>query len=326
MGDWLQLDIFKTNGAHVILSVTNAPGNTSIAVLAQSLMNQVNANPALQTADGLFAGDLSAAWDRGLVFPLCALVRLGGLTNPGSLTASTNLLALPAGTNSLEDNLTDLRPRNHLYVSSGAASLPVSFVFDTTRVADGFHELTAVAYEGNSVRTQTRISRNVQVRNTALTATLTPPLAGTNATLDMPLQFAVTANATNIASIQLFSTGGLLGTVSNQSAAVFLAPSATLWLGAHPFYAVVTDTLGHQYRTQTQWIRIVPSISLSLSEAPLTLSWPAIAGLDYEIQATTNLATPFAPVASVTASGSIAQWAVAASGGPTAFYRVRLKP
>ncbi len=125
-----------------------------------------------------------------------------------TFTASTNLLALPSGTNLLQDNLTDLRPRNHLYVSSGAASLPVSFVLDTTRFPDGYHQLTAVAYEGTSVRTQTRISRNVRIQNTSLTATFTPLLAGTNATLDMPLQFAVTASATNISRIELFSTGG----------------------------------------------------------------------------------------------------------------------
>ena len=159
-------------------------------------------------------------------------------------TASTNLLALPSGTNPLQDNLTDLRPRNHLYVSSGAASLPVSFVLDTTRFPDGFHQLTAVACEGTSVRTQTRVSRSVRIQNTALTATFTPLLAGTNATLDLPLQFAVTANATNISRIELFSTGGSVGVVSNQPSAVFTAPSATLGLGLHPFYALVTDTSG----------------------------------------------------------------------------------
>ena len=73
-------------------------------------------------------------------------------------------------------------------------SLPVNLVLNTIQLADGFHELSAVAYEGTSVRTQTRVSRTIQIQNTALAATLTPLLAGTNATLEMPLTFSVTAN------------------------------------------------------------------------------------------------------------------------------------
>jgi len=79
----------------------------------------------------------------------------------------------------LEDNLSDLRPRNHLYVSSRATTLPVNFLCDTTQLPDGFHDLTAVAYEGTSVRTQTRVSRTVQVQNTSLSAGFTLLLTGT---------------------------------------------------------------------------------------------------------------------------------------------------
>ena len=156
----------------------------------------------------------------------------------------------------------DLRPRNHLYVSSGEASLAVSFAFDTTQFPDGWHQLTAVACEGTSVRTQTPVARNVRIQNTALTTTFTSLTAGTNATLDMPLQFSVTASANSISRIELFSTGGSIGVVTNQQTAVFTAPSATLGLGLHPFYAVVTDTAGDRYQTQAVWIRLVPSLTL----------------------------------------------------------------
>ena len=53
----------------------------------------------------------------------------------------------------LTDNVTDLAPRNHLYLSSGTNTLAVNFVFDTTQLPDGHHQLTAVAYEGTSVET-----------------------------------------------------------------------------------------------------------------------------------------------------------------------------
>ncbi|HOX57756.1 MAG TPA: TIGR03790 family protein [Candidatus Paceibacterota bacterium] len=330
VGDWLQLDFTKTNGAQVTVSITNTTEGTTIATLLQNLQALVNANPALQSADGVLASDFGDATYCGVVAAQLTLYA----RSPGwpasqvqvAFTASTNLLALPMGTNQLQDNLYDLRPRNHLYVSSGATSLPVSFLLDTTQIPDGFHELTAVAYEGTSVRTQSRISRSVRVQNTALTADFTPLLVGTNATLDMPLQFQVTASAQNFSRIELFSTGGTVGVLTNQASGVFTAPSALLGLGVHPFYALVTDTTGNRYRTQTAWIRLLPSFKLNLSGTPPKLSWPALTGLRYDILTATNFASPFQWVTSVVASGSLVQWPTPAPAGAVSFYRVSLSP
>ena len=328
VGDWLQLAFTKTNGTPVSVSITNMASGTTIATLVQNLLSLVNANPALQSADGVLASDFGNDTYCGIVAAQLTLYA----RSPGwpasqievEFTGSTNLPVLPSGTNRLQDNLTDLRSRNHLYVSSGVTALPVSFVLDTTRFPDGYHQLTAVAYEGTSVRTQTRISRNVQIQNTTLAATFAPLLAGTNVTLDMPLQFTVTASATKIASIELFSTGGSIGVVSNQSSAVFTAPSASLGLGSHPFYAVVTDTSGNRYQTPTDWIRVIPSFTLSISGAPLTLSWQAIPGVGYNILTTTNLSTAFETVASVVASNTLVQWPIPAPLASASFYRVSL--
>ncbi len=136
VGDWLQLAFTKTNGEPVTVSITNTAPGTTIATLLQNLFNLVNANPALQSADGVLAAEFSNDTWCGIVAAQLTLYA----RSPGwpasqiqvAFTASTNLLALPSGTNRLQDNLTDLRPRNHFYVSSGAASLPASFVLDTT--------------------------------------------------------------------------------------------------------------------------------------------------------------------------------------------------
>ena len=331
-GDWLQLAFLKTNGAQVIVGVTNLVAGTTVAALTQSLVNGVNGNPALQSADGVLASDFINDTDAncGIVaaeFKLYARSPGWALSQiQVTLTASTNLQTLPTGTNQLQDNLNDLRPRNHLYVSSGVVSLPVSFPLDTTQLPDGYHQLTAVAYEGTSVHTETPISRNVRIQNTALTATLAALLAGTNATLDMPLRFSVSASGASIARLELFSTGGSIGVVSNQAAATFTAPSATLGLGLHPFYAVTTDTAGHQYRTQTDWVRLVPSFKLYIAGPPLVLSWSAIPGQRYEVLAATNPSAAFQPVASVTASNAVAQWPISAPGSAAAFYRLQLSP
>ena len=292
-GDWLQFTFQKTNGDVVTIGVTNTTPGITIGTLALNLVNLINANPALQSADGLFASDF---YDYDNNYPSSPEVLFTLFANtPGwpasqiqaTLTTSPDLLSSPTGPNPLADNVSDLRPRNHLYLSSGADSLAVAFVCDTTQWADGYHQLTAVAYEGDSVQTQTRVTRNVQIQNTSLTATLTALPTGTNATLDQQMQFTVTANTTNVGSIVLFSTGGSLGAVTNQAAAVFEVSAAYLGPGLHPFYALVTDQTGHRYQTQTIWYRVLPANSAVL--APSISVQPAGQGVPAGTSATLSV-------------------------------------
>jgi uncharacterized protein (TIGR03790 family) len=329
IGDWLQFTFIKTNGNVITLGVTNTTPGAMVGTLAQNLMNLINTNPALQSSDGLVASDFFDDDPYGLPetqFFLYARTS-GWLASQilATLNTSTNLQATPIGTNPLEDNVTDLRPRNHLYLSSGTDLLSVNFACDTAQMPDGWHQLTAVACEGTSVETQTRVTRNVRIQNTSLAATLAVLPTGTNATLDQQLQFTVTANATNVSRIELFSTGGSVGMTTNQAAAVFDLSAAYLGLGLHPFYALVTDQAGNRYRTQTAWYRILPTITLTLTGTPPVLAWPAIPGRQYELQSTTNLAVAFETVATIAATNSVIQWPITTTGGE-GFYRVRLAP
>jgi uncharacterized protein (TIGR03790 family) len=322
VGDWLQMTFIETNGLEVTVAATNTQSGASINSLLQALMDQINANPALKTAEGANASDLV---NQGNGF-------YGFLVNAGSpgwpaaqiqtvFTGSTNLDATPAGTNALDDNVSDLQPRAHVYLSSGAASLPVQFTLDTTAFADGFHDLTAVAYEGTSVRTQTQAQETVQFRNTTLSATFAAFAAETNG----DLQFGIAANATNIARIELFSTGGSVAVATNQAAAELEAPSATLGVGLHPFYAVVTDANGHQYQTPTVWEQ-VPALELSVIGPPQALSWPTIAWRQYSVLAATNLGDAFQGVGTVVATNEQAQWTIPATPAGAVFYRVSVVP
>jgi uncharacterized protein (TIGR03790 family) len=328
IGDWLQFTFIKTNGNMVTLGVTNTTTGTTVGTLAQNLVNLINANPALQSADGLFASDF---YDSDPYLPevqFFLYARAPGWPASqilATLNTSTNLQATPTGTNPLADNVSDLRPRNHLYLSSGKNTLSVNFACDTAQLSDGYHQLTAVAYEGTSVETQTRAVRNVQIQNTSLTATLASLPAGTNATFDQQLQFTVTANNNNISRIELFSTGGSVGVATNQTAAVFGLSAAFLGLGFHPFYALVTDQTGHRYQTQTIWYRILPTITLTLTGTPPMLAWQAIPGRQYDVQSTTNLATAFQTVTTIAATNSVVQWPITTAGS-AGFYRVQLDP
>jgi len=322
VGDWLQLTFIETNGTQVTVAVTNEQSGASITSLLQALMNEINTNAMLEMADGVNASDLL---DQGGGF-------FGFLINaqsPGwpaaqiqtTLTGSTDLDPTPAGTYTLEDNINDLQPRAHIYLSSGVASLPVQFALDTTRFADGFHQLTAVAYEGTSVRTQTHAEETVQFRNTPLTAAFAAIGAETNG----DLLFDIAANATNIARIELFSTGGSIAVATNEQTAELAGSAATLGLGLHPFYAVVTDADGHQFQTPTIWEQ-VPALQLSVIGTPQMLTWPAIGGRQYNILAATNLNGTFHTVGTVLATNAQAQWTIPASAANATFYRVSVTP
>jgi len=325
-GDWLQLQVTKTNGIQVSISLTNSTTDTNIADLCQLLMNAINADPALQGVDGVLASDLYPDVNLAQFFIYSRSPGWAAAQVRAALTASPDLLVLPSGAHTFEDNLSDLRPRNHLYISSGVDSLPVSFTLDTTQIPDGFHELTLVAYEGTSVRTQTRVSRAVQVQNTSLSATLAPQIFGTNVAFDTLLSISVAANTKAIAAIELFSSGGSLGMISNRQSVVFSVPSSGLGVGLHPFYAIVTDSFGNKFRTKTSLIRIIPSFPVSISGQPLMLMWPSIPGLTYEILSSTNLSAPFQEVGSVTAFGTNAQWVIPSHIQTQSFFRVQLGP
>ena len=332
-GDWLELLVVKTSGTAVTVRVTNTIYGADYAGFVRSLATKVSADPELQSADGsgVFAADFWAS-SRSPTAGFSLYARQAGWPAARirvTPKASAGVLAQPSGTNYLESNLGVLRARNNLYLTSGASHLPVNFTLDTTTLADGFHELAAVAYEGTSVRTQTRVARSFRAQNTPLTATLTALVGGTNTALEATLQFTVAAATNDIARIELFTTGGSVGVATNQSAADFALAAASLGLGLHPFYAVVTDNSGNAYRTETQWLRVVNTetpFNLTLSGQPPALTWPALAGRNYEILTTTDLASPFLPVSTVLASNCAGVWPLPDTGVASGWFRVRSAP
>jgi hypothetical protein len=161
----------------------------------------------------------------------------------------------------------------------------------------------------------------VQFRNTSLSATFAAVGADTNGNL----LFGIAANDTNIARIELFSTGGSVAVATNQPAAELAAPAAILGVGLHPFYGVVTDTNGHQYQTPTVWEQL-PALQLTVVGPPDVLSWPAIAGRQYNVLAATNLGGAFQTIATVLATNGQAQWSITGPSAGATFYSVSVTP
>jgi uncharacterized protein (TIGR03790 family) len=339
LGDYLQLVAIKTNGTTVIVTVTNTVSTNTLATFARSLFDAVNTNPALNSADGLAVEDINMHEDYPFNVYIYGLDDHSGEFNlralsPGwpqsqiqvCISGSPTFGIQPGGTNRLDPNAADLEPRGHLYVTAGVTNLALSFAVDTTSLADGYHELTAVVYEGSHVHTQKRLAQTVRIQNTALAATFTSLFGGSNTVLGSTLQFSVVANTNNISRIELFSTGGSQGSVVNQSSALFSVAGTDLGLGLHPFYALVTTVTGKQYRTETKWVRLVgpePPFPLTLRAPPPLLSWPATAGRGYEILSATSLAGSFQVRASVAPTNSFGQWLETNFGAAQRFYRVR---
>jgi uncharacterized protein (TIGR03790 family) len=255
-GAWLRFTITKTNSQVVQLGVTNQTTGTSPALLVAQMVNAINAHPELQGPDGLTADD----------FLSNAVVATFNLRarSPGFAAAKIRAHAQKYGVNitpyntarPLFSNRSDLQARNHLYLSAGLTELPLGFTLDTTQLSDGFHELTAVAYEGSHVRTQTRVSIPVCVSNSPLAATLNLGTLTNNASVLGDYSVQVTANTNNVSLITLHSTGGPIGFATNQSSATFSVIASNLWIGRHPFYATVETSSGQKFRTQTSWIRL----------------------------------------------------------------------
>ena len=319
-GDWLQLTFIKTNGVQITVAATNTQAGAPISSFLQALMNQINANPDLQTADGANASDLL---DLGTNYGFLIYAASPGWQAAqiqASFTGSTNLDPTPAGFNMLEDNLPDLQPRAHVYLSSGAASLPVQFTLNTTHYADGYHDLTAVAYEGTSVRTQTIAKRTVQFRNTTLSASLAAFAASANG----DLSFVIAANATNIARIELFSTGGLVAAATNGPPRNCRRRQPSSALGSTP--SPPSSRMPKAANIKPPRFGSNCPLCKSVSRAgtdPFLDGHRRAAVQHFDDNQSGN---PFQPAGTVLATNGQAQWSIPAPQASAAFYRVAVAP
>ncbi len=331
--DYFQLTAIKTNGIIVTVGVTNLGDGVSLTSFVQQFLNAINAAGSLQGSDGLVAEDfLTDSSVNGSYVTFNFRARGQGFAAAQIQAAIAGDFSYSVtGTNRLNENLSDLQPRNHLYITAGATNLAFSFGLNTTAYADGYHELTAVAYEGSHVRTQKRVSQNVRIQNSPLSATFNSLLGDSNTAIEATMQFSVTANTNSsaISKIELFSTGGSLGSVLSQSNAVFSIAGTNLDLGLHPFYAMVTRSDGWQYRTETKWIRLVaatPAFSLTFTNPPPAITWSAVAGRSYEVLSTTNITGTFQVRDTVTPTNSTGLWVETNSAPSKQYYRVRVSP
>lgn len=332
--DWLQLIVTPSDGPSVSLTVTNDAGTNTVG-LVQQLRAAIHAHPQLQGPDGLTADDLSGDSD-GTNVSFVLRARSPGWTAAATLqvelTASEALTVEPTGAQTLEENLEDLQPRNHLYLACGAYELPLQYEWDTTSLADGWHECVAVAYEGTHVATQGHVTRRFHVANTNRRALLRSLVGGSLTRVGMTLRWEVLAEPTGTLRVELFTTGGSWAAVTNAPPIEFEVPGPRLGLGLHPFYAVVTWPDGVRYRTETHWVRLVSDdasaapLRLEVQGPPWELRWPVVVGRTYAVWSTTDLEQPFQLRAMWMMTNAPGSWVDPDPAPPARFYRVSELP
>jgi len=252
VGAYLRLVVTKTNGAMHTIALTNAVPGSSFTSFVQQFVDLVSAEPALQEADGLVVEDfIDGPFQVSKAFNLRARTRGRPAAQiEASLDASfPGFITTPSGSLAINENNSDLLARNHLYVSAGVPSITHRFDLDTTTLPDGHHELTAVAYEGTHVYSQTLKTIPVIVSNSLLQATLALAEPGSTVSVTDILDLVVTANTNDNNKILLFTTGGFHSGVTNQAGASFHVAAQDLGVGDHAFYALVATTNGLSYRT-----------------------------------------------------------------------------
>jgi len=254
-GAWLCFTFTKTNNQTVVVGITNLVAGANATNLAAQIVALIKSNSALESPDGLTVEDFTID-----PFQAKFTFRARQPGFPAALlkvqSGRFGLNIFPSIPRTLTKNLSDLQPRNHLYVTTGANQLGLDFLFDTTQLPDGYHELTAIAYEGTSVRTQTRTTIPVCISNSPLAATLTLLDLTNNAPAQATYHIEVSANTNDVNLITLFSTGGPIGFATNNPSATFDVIGTNLCAGLHPFYALVETASGQKFRTETRWIRL----------------------------------------------------------------------
>ncbi|MGA4644506.1 TIGR03790 family protein [Limisphaera sp. 4302-co] len=330
----LSLRVTRAGGPDVTVTVNN-PAETNTAGLVAALVHAVNQHPELQGPDGVVAEDYDSEWD-GSAAAFALRTRMPGWADAAawsaSLTATGAVTVEPAGTHTLEENLSDLQPRNHVYLAAGVTNLMLEFAWDTTAEADGWHECVAVAYEGTHVATQGHLRRWLRVDNSGRKADLIPLVAGPLTRLETTLRWRVTVESGPAARVELRSTGGTWGAQTNVTSAEFTVSGPELGAGLHPFAALIIWPDGTRYQTEVHWVRLIPDdapagpLRVAIEGPPWRLRWPAVVGRTYAVWSTERLDLPFQLRGSWPATNSPMEWLEPDPAAGARFYRVSEQP
>lgn len=177
-GDTVTCTLVLTNGIVVTSEVVAAAGESAVAVL-QRVMNAVNADPQLQTTQGVAARYLNAS----IGADYCEAVLEARRAGPGGGRIAIDWLITPVSpgiglSNNLtfsdrfNDNRDVMGSRGVVFLHEGLPVLSAVHALDTTALADGPHTVTYSARDGSSVQAEGSVTIPFSVDNLPLSASV----------------------------------------------------------------------------------------------------------------------------------------------------------
>ncbi len=165
----------------------------------------------------------------------------------------------PGFTDNFNDNSNVLAARAMIFLSEGLDTLDSPYDLNTAALADGPHELTAVAYEGTAVRSQGRAIIPFVVDNNSAACAITNPPALTTFLLGDRVTAYVQASpgSGSITSVQFFVEGKLL-TATNSTPYVFAFSATNYGVGQLGLQAKAFSSAGEQVLSSNLTIVILP--------------------------------------------------------------------
>ena len=174
------------------------------------------------------------------------------------ITQLTSNLQGPGFSDNFNDNSDVLSARATLFLAEGFTNLVASYSLDTTTLADGPHELTAVGYEGSAVRTQGRMTLPFVVDNHAAACAITSPPSASTFLLGETITAQVFAVAGGTVTSVSFYAEGKLAAVTGSAPFVFSLETTNYGVGRLDLQAGAAATNGEAVLSSIVAVTILP--------------------------------------------------------------------
>ena len=243
--------------------------NNSPYVLLTNLTTAINADTNLQNAQGCeikWVYNVSNFYGGTPVHDACLVARTNtwqGYNLYASYSVTTQPGSTLTGSNSAGNfsyNSFVLSARATVFLSEGRTNLAGAYSLNTTTLADGPHELMAVAYEGTAVRSQGRVKIPFVVNNHTASCVITSPadhasfLLGTSVTVHVS---ASAAGGGSVSTVQCYVEGKLLASTGT-APYVFTFPATNYGVGLVGVQARSVSSNGDAVLSERRDLVILP--------------------------------------------------------------------
>lgn len=252
-GDEIKLQIQQEHLSYTV------PEHTTIADIPAALATLINADTALQGADGVQAIPGAESMPFLLLQARSAGERSMERGNAVRFQVdvvrqeTSTLRVYPETPSSLTGGHDGSEASQRIHLTLGEVTARGRYLLDTTKLSDGFHRLRVVAYDGSLAQIQGCKDIDFTVSNVPTAPTVHLPL--TLPAVNTEADILVVADAT-LAQVNLYIDGQLFGSATTAPFTVHL-PLAHLGRGAHDLQAEGVAGDGGRYLTPPSSLQVL---------------------------------------------------------------------